>query len=61
MRKRCGGVKTKVPEEKVLSITLLGSPEVSFEGRGPRFERKKAFALLPTAIPSAAASTTSRS
>jgi hypothetical protein len=54
-------VKPKVPEEKVLSITLLGSPEVSFEGRGPQFERKKAFALLPTAIPSAAASTASRS
>jgi DNA-binding SARP family transcriptional activator len=40
------GEKTKIPEEKVLSITLLGPPGVSFEGRGLRFGRKKALALL---------------
>jgi hypothetical protein len=44
-----------------MSIRLLGSPEVSFEGRGLQLERKKAFALLPTTISSAAASTASRS
>ena len=36
----------KAPEEKVLSIRLLGPPEVSFGGRGLRFGRKKALALL---------------
>jgi DNA-binding SARP family transcriptional activator/tetratricopeptide (TPR) repeat protein len=46
LRKRCTGEKTKVPEKKVLSIGLLGSPEVSFEGRALRFGRKKALALL---------------
>ena len=49
---RCGSVaretgeKTKVPEEKLLSIRLLGPPEVSFEGRSLRFGRKKVLALL---------------
>jgi hypothetical protein len=36
----------KVPEEKPLSIRLLGPPEVGFEGRRPRFGRKKVLALL---------------
>jgi hypothetical protein len=39
--KRCAGEKTKVPEEK-----LLGPLEVSFKGRGLRFGRKEALALL---------------
>ena len=30
----------KVPEEKPLSIRLLGLPEVSFEGRSLRFGRR---------------------
>jgi DNA-binding SARP family transcriptional activator len=34
------------PEEKLLSLRLLGSPEVSFEGRPLRFGTKKALALL---------------
>jgi hypothetical protein len=46
LRKRGTGEKTKVPEEKPLSIRLLGPPEVSFEGRSLRFGRKKALALL---------------
>ena len=46
MRKRCTGEKTKVPEEVLLSIRLLGPLEVSFEGRRTRFERKKTLALL---------------
>jgi DNA-binding SARP family transcriptional activator len=46
LRKRGTGEKTKVPEEKPLSIRLLGPPEVSFEGRGLRFGRKKVLALL---------------
>ena len=46
MRKRCTGEKTKGPEEKLLSISLLGPPKVSLEGRGVRFGRKKALALL---------------
>src|ERR687886_942670 len=40
------GEKTKVPEEKLLSIQLLGRPKVSLEGREVRFGRKKALALL---------------
>src|ERR687893_1245759 len=36
----------KVPEEKPLSIRLLGTPEVSLGGRPLRFGRKKALALL---------------
>ena len=36
----------KVPEEKQLSIRLLGSPEASLWGRGLRFGTKKALALL---------------
>jgi DNA-binding SARP family transcriptional activator len=46
LRKRCTGEKTKVPEEELLSIRLLGPLEVSFEGRRTRFERKKTLALL---------------
>ena len=46
MRKRCTGEKTKVPKEKLLSIRLLGPPEVSFKGRGLRFGRKEALTLL---------------
>jgi hypothetical protein len=46
LRKRCTGGKTKVPEEKLLSIRLLGPPKVSLEGRAVRFGRKKALALL---------------
>jgi hypothetical protein len=40
------GEKTKVSEEKLLSVRLLGPPEASFEGRNLRFGRKKALALL---------------
>ena len=36
----------KAPEEKVLSIRLLGPPEVSFGEKSLRFGRKKALALL---------------
>ncbi len=46
MRKRGTGEKTKVPEEKLLSVRLLGPPEVSFKGRGLRFGRKEALTLL---------------
>jgi DNA-binding SARP family transcriptional activator len=46
LRKRCTGEKTKVPEEELLSIRLLGPLEVSFEGRRTRFERKKTLALV---------------
>jgi DNA-binding SARP family transcriptional activator/tetratricopeptide (TPR) repeat protein len=46
LRQRCTGEKTKVPEEKPLSIRVLGLPEVSFEGRCLRFGRKKVLALL---------------
>jgi DNA-binding SARP family transcriptional activator/tetratricopeptide (TPR) repeat protein len=35
-----------VPEEKTLSVGLLGLPEVRFEGRPLRFGRRKALALL---------------
>ncbi len=35
-----------MPKEKPLCISLLGPPAVSFGGRDPRFERKKALALL---------------
>src|SRR5829696_1889538 len=38
LRKRCKGEKTTVPEEKLLSVRLLGPPEISFEGRGARQE-----------------------
>lgn len=40
------GKKTKVPEEKRLSIRLLGSPEISFGERPLRFGTKKRLALL---------------
>ena len=40
------GEKTKVSEEKLLSVRLLGPPEASFEGWNLRFGRKKALALL---------------
>ena len=46
MRKRCTGEKTKISEEKLLSTGLLSPPEVSVEGRGLRFGKKKALALL---------------
>jgi DNA-binding SARP family transcriptional activator/tetratricopeptide (TPR) repeat protein len=46
LRQRCTGEKTKVSEEKPLSIRVLGLPEVSFEGRRLRFGRKKVLALL---------------
>src|ERR687893_1451336 len=36
----------KVPEEKPLSIRLLGPPEASLRGRGLRFRTKKTLALL---------------
>ena len=38
--------KTKISEEKLLSIGLLDCPEVSFEGRALQFGRKKALTLL---------------
>jgi hypothetical protein len=38
--------KTKVSEEKLLSIGLLDRPEVSIEGCALQFGRKKALALL---------------
>ncbi len=41
-----GAETTKTPIVKPLSIELLGSPKVSLEGRGLRFGRKKALALL---------------
>jgi DNA-binding SARP family transcriptional activator len=40
------GEATKVPEEKPLSIRLLGPPEANLRGRGLRFGTKKALALL---------------
>ena len=42
----------KVPEEKPLSIRLLGSPEVSFEGQSLRFGRKKVLGPLLQRPPS---------
>jgi hypothetical protein len=36
----------KVPEEKPLSIRLLGPPEMSFEGRSLRFGRRKVLGPL---------------
>jgi DNA-binding SARP family transcriptional activator len=46
LRKRYTGEKTKVLKEKLLSVRLLGPPEVSFKGRGLLFGRKKVLALL---------------
>ena len=46
LRGCCTGEMTKVPEEKSLSIGLLGPPEVSVGGRALRFDRKKTLALL---------------
>ena len=39
-------MKTRVSEEKLLSIGLLGITEASREGRPLRFGRKKTLALL---------------
>jgi hypothetical protein len=41
-----GETTTKVPEEKPLSIRMLGPPEANLWGRGLRFGTKKALALL---------------
>ena len=35
-----------MPDEKPLSISLLGPPEANLRGRPVRFETKKALALL---------------
>ena len=40
------GETTKVPDEKPLSIRLLGPPEANLWRRGLRFGTKKALALL---------------
>src|SRR3712207_3231243 len=40
------GEKAKVPQQKRLSIRLLGPPEVSVGGRPLRFGTKKSLALL---------------
>jgi hypothetical protein len=42
----------KVPEEKPLSIRLLGPPEMSFEGRSLRFGRRKVLGPLLQRPPS---------
>jgi hypothetical protein len=42
----------KVPEEKPLSIRLLGPPEVSFEGRSLHFGRRKVLGPLLQRPPS---------
>jgi two-component SAPR family response regulator len=41
-----GRFETKASQEKMLSIKLLGPPEVSIEGRLLRFGTKKSLALL---------------
>jgi DNA-binding SARP family transcriptional activator len=38
--------ETEVPEDKRLSLRLLGPPEASLEGQPVRFRIKKALALL---------------
>ena len=43
---KTSGKTTKVPEEKPLSIRLLGPPEANLRGRRLRFGTKKALALL---------------
>ncbi len=60
LRKRCRVEKTKVSEKDAgyhAAELSLGELRLA----GPQFERKKALALLPAAIPSGAASTASRS